>query len=181
MRICGLDTETTGLDYASGHRIIEIAMLTVDLVTNEVVDRYTQRINPGRTIDPGAQAVHKISLHDLRDEPSWETVAPEVMKRLEGCNVLVAHNMEFDASFLVPELIRVGLTPPAHVLPFCTKENGRWATQTGKYPRLGELAWALKVDYKPEEAHSALYDTEVLVECLKRGVTQGFFEMPSCA
>lgn len=178
MKIIGLDTETTGLDFREkAHRIIEIAMLTYDLDSKTLLDRYVQRINPERAIDPGAQAVHGITFSDLVSEPKWEDVAQEIADRLSTADLLVVQNMGFDGPFIAHELQRVGVAVP-DVGGFCTKENGRWACADGKQPKLGELCFALGVDYDPAEAHSAEYDVKVMMDCFFRAYERGFFLLP---
>lgn len=177
MRIIGLDTETTGLEQAKGHRIIEIALLTYDLATQSLVDKWVQRIDPERSIDPGAQAAHGISYTELVGQPKWEDVAKEVSRRLGTADLLVAHNMGFDGPFIGAELHRVGLeVPDVHSL--CTMENARWACPDGKLPRLGELCFALGVEYDPAKAHAAEYDVEVMMACFFRGLARGFYTLP---
>lgn len=177
MKIIGLDTETTGLDQEKGHRIIEIALLTYDLDTHKLVDRWVQRIDPERAIDPGAQAVHGIGYSDLVGCPKWDDLAPEIAKRLGTAGLLVAHNMGFDGPFIAAELVRVGIDVP-NVHSLCTMENARWATPDGKSPRLGELCFALGVDYDPAKAHGADYDVQVMMDCFFKGLDRGFYELP---
>ncbi len=57
-------------------------------------------------------------------------------------------------------------------------KNGRWATANGKNPKLGELCWALQVDYDPALAHAAEYDVQKTAECLWRGVDAGLYKLP---
>lgn len=177
MIITCLDTETTGVDQAKGDKIIEIALLHYDLDSQRLVDRYVQRIDPDMPINPSAQAVHGISNAMLLGCPKWEEVVDEVHKRLSRSDLLVAHNFGFDGPFIAGELLRVGKTVPM-IESYCTMENGRWATFNGKSPKLGELCFALGVDYHPEEAHAADYDTEVLASCLFSGIKRGFFKLP---
>lgn len=177
MFITGLDTETTGLDQADGHRIIEIALLTYDTDTRKLVDKYVQRIDPERAIAAAAQAVHGIAYSDLVGMPKWEAVAPIVSTRLAGTHLAVAHNMNFDGPFIGGELLRAGFKVPNMEI-FCTMENGRWACADGKSPKLMELCFALGVEYDPAKAHAADYDVEVMMACLWRGMDRGFYTLP---
>lgn len=177
MLIVGLDTETTGLKQEDGHRIIEIAMLSYDLDTQKLVDTWVQRIDPERSIDPGAQAAHGISYSELVGQPKWEDVAPEVAKRIGTAGLLVAHNMGFDGPFIAAELMRVSQNVP-NVHSLCTMENARWACPDGKLPRLGELCFALNVPYDPAKAHGAEYDVSVMMACFFRALDRGFYELP---
>lgn len=177
------DIETTGLKQEDGHRIIEIAigcyaLDTVTLKHRQIGKTWVQRINPMREIDPGAQAVHGISLADLRGMPKWDSIAPRVEAILGKTHTFVAHNAQFDAPFIALELVRVGLPIPAFEV-YCTMENGRKSTSMGKVPNLGELCWAMGVDYDPESAHSAAYDVDVLAQSYFRGIARGLFIPPS--
>ncbi len=176
------DTETTGLSQEQGHRIIEVAFScwAYNPVTKErrkIGKTWLQRIHPERLIDPHAEAVHKISLANLRGKPKWPAVAPVVSKLLSKVDILVCHNIKFDAPFIALELLRVGLPCP-QMMTYCTMENGRKATGMGKIPNLRELAYACGIEYKPELAHSASYDTEVLEQCYWVGVDRGLFMPP---
>lgn len=175
--ILGADTETTGLEQSDGHRIIEIALLAYDFKSRKCVDRYVQRIDPERSISTSAQDVHGISYTELVGMPKWGAVAPEVHKRMNAAQIMVAHNMGFDGPFIGAELLRVGLSLP-NITPFCTMEQGRWSTFDGKFPKLGELCFALGVDYDPAKAHGASYDVEVMMECFFRGLDRGFYRIP---
>lgn len=177
MRLIGLDTETTGLDQEKGHRVIEIAMLTYDLETRALVDRYVQRIDPERAIDPGAQAAHGISYSELVGQPKWEDVARDIADRMGTGDLLIAHNMGFDGPFIAAEMNRIGVNVP-DIHSLCTMENARWACPDGKLPRLGELCFALGVGYDPAKAHGADYDTTVMMDCFFRGLDRGFYELP---
>ena len=174
--IVGLDTETTGIEQSEGHRIIEIAMLTYDSTTRLCVDRYVQRIDPERAISSGAQAIHGISYEELVGQPKWAAVAPVVKKKMAIGQTMIAHNMGFDGPFVGAELIRVGETLP-DIEPFCTMSEGRWACPDGKYPKLGELCFALGVEYDLSKAHAADYDVEVMMACFWRGLDRGFYTL----
>lgn len=177
------DIETTGISQADGHKIIEVALScwgynTVTGDKRKLGKPYIQRINPGRAIDPGAEAVHKISLAMLRGKPNWKTVAPIVANILSKTDIFIAHNVQFDGPFLALELIDAGHGMPVFDT-YCTMDNGRKATGMGKVPNLGELAYACGIEYDADEAHSALYDCELLEKCYWIGVERGLFKSPA--
>lgn len=178
MIITGLDIETTGLSQEKGHRIVEIAMVCYDSATRQPRLRFVQRINPERNIDAKAQEVHGIALSDLTGKPKWEAVAPKVVAIMQRSALLVAHNGDdFDLPFIVNELLRLDLMPPAHVQTFDTMVNGRWATASGKLPSLKELCFACGVDYDPKKAHAADYDVDVMMESFFKGLDWGRFNI----
>lgn len=177
MRITVLDTETTGLEQSQGHRIIEVCMKLYDSESRTCLKTLVQRINPQRSIEPAAQAVHGIALSELLTCPTWDTVAPTIQKWLKVTDLLVAHNMSFDGPFVALELMRVGLEVP-NVESFCTMENARWATDLGKLPTLRELCFALRVPYDEALAHAAEYDVDRTAQCLFAGIDRGFYTLP---
>lgn len=177
MIITGVDTETTGLSQEDGHRIVEICFRTYNTDTQTLVNSYIQRINPQRSIDAKAQEVHGISLSDLSGKPTWKDCVEDIQAMMREADVMIAHNMKFDGPFIALELMRVGADVPP-IEAFCTMENGRWATPNGKNPNLGELCFALGVDYTPEKAHSAEYDVDVMMKCLFKGMDRRFYTIP---
>lgn len=182
MIIGGLDTETTGLEQEKGHRIIEFALLlyVYDPATGTVIPKgkFVQRINPQRSIDPGAQAVHGISFDDVSMCPTWDEVAPKIVKIMGACDLVVAHNGNgFDIPFIAAELIRVGLPVP-DIQAVDTMVQGRWATPMGKLPNLGEFCFATGVEYDPSKAHGAEYDVQVMMEGFFVALKKGFIELP---
>ena len=83
MRQVVLDTETTGLEAANGHRIIEIGC--VELKNRRLTGRhFHEYINPGRAIDAGAEAVHGISLEFLADKPDFDAIKTSFLAFVEG-------------------------------------------------------------------------------------------------
>lgn len=176
MKVTALDTETTGLEATEGHRLIEVCIRTYDLATRKLEDSYVQRIDPERNIPSAAQAVHGISYEQLVGCPKWEEVAPIVRAKLDG-TMAIAHNMAFDGPFIGHELLRVGQPLPAFE-PYCTMTEARWACPDGKYPKLGELCFALGVPYDTNQAHGAEYDVSVMMECFWRGLDRGFYRLP---
>lgn len=182
MRIAGLDFETSGkLDPT--HRIIEACVQVWDyepLAPPKLVGTKTWRINPERSIDAAAYAVHHISLEDLAGKPNFGATAPELMRVLGSCDLIVAHNGEsFDKPYLEMELKRVGY-PLASFYDskwFDTMLDARWATTWGKVPLLRELCYACDVEYDPEKAHAAEYDVHCMMQCFFFGLKHGHFEL----
>ena len=163
--IAGLDLETTGLD-AEKHRIIEMALSIYDLETAKKLQTVEMRFNPRQPIDPKAQAVHGISASELVDCPLFADYASKIAAIIAKCDYLVAHNgIGFDFPFLAAELKRAGAAMPTDITFVDTMLDGRWSTEDGKQPRLSELAMSLGFVYDTTQAHSALYDTDLMMQC----------------
>lgn len=178
--ITGLDLETTGFKYEKGDRIVEICLKVYRLLddgTMKHLKTITQRINPMRSIPIEAQRVHGISLEDLRGMPTWADFAETVEKVLSVTDYLVIHNAGFDYPFIKAE--QAGAGKAFKEIPtICTMDNARWATFDGKRPSLGEVAWALGVPYDKSVAHAADYDVDVTMDCFKKGLALGLFQLP---
>ena len=100
-----LDTETTGLDYKSGHRLIEIACVEIEnrkFTGNE----FHSYLNPERSIDPGAVKIHGLSRDFLSDKPKFSEIYTELLDFIKGSELLI-HNAEFDLGFLNLSLIHI--------------------------------------------------------------------------
>lgn len=166
--IIGLDTETTGLNPELD-RIIELSMGAYE-DDGKFIKNLTLRFNPERPIDPRAQAVHGISIEELYDKPKFGECADEILAMLNSAKLVVIHNAAFDVPFVSNELLRCGRQLPTTFV-YDTLQS-RWATPTGKVPKLSELCWSLDVDYQPQLAHSADYDVSVMMQC--------FFTMAQC-
>jgi DNA polymerase-3 subunit epsilon len=173
MILIGTDIETTGLEWAEGHRIVEIALLIYQ--DEQLAGKFVQRINPQRPIDPKAQAVHGISFEDVSACPTWDAIAPKVSRILGTGQLIVAHNGDgFDRPFIEHELRRVG-QPVASTPWQDTCKDARWATFFGKSPNLGELCFATGIEYDPSKAHGADYDVSVMMQAFFAARRQGFF------
>ncbi|MDQ6871465.1 MAG: exonuclease domain-containing protein [Gemmatimonadota bacterium] len=98
-----VDTETTGGRHGSGDRITEIAAVVVR--DGEIVEVFETLVNPERSIPYFVSQLTNITWEMVKDKPTFDRVAPEVMRVLEG-NVFVAHNMMFDWRFVTSELSR---------------------------------------------------------------------------
>lgn len=180
MKICFFDLETTGVLIGHNdkkHRIIEIGAMTYDTDLKKFVSSYEVRINPLREIDKGAYETHHIALGDLVHCKTWSEIGPEFYNYIKEADYLVAHNgYEFDIPFLQYELERLKLTIPT-TDAFDTMVESRWATVDGKLPKLGELCFAVDVEYDPAKAHGALYDVEVMAKAFLRAVELNIFEI----
>ncbi len=104
-----LDTETTGLDPALGHRVIEVAAIELgnDLPTGQFFHRL---LDPGRPVPAEATAIHGLRDADLAGKPRFADVASEFLAFL-GPDPIIAHNAPFDFAFLDAELARCGEAP----------------------------------------------------------------------
>ena len=97
-----LDTETTGLDVTTGHRIIEIGC--VELISRKFTGKEFQTyLNPGRSVDEGAEKVHGLSNEFLGDKPEFNEIADEFLDFIQGSELLI-HNANFDLGFINYEL-----------------------------------------------------------------------------
>lgn len=164
MRQIVLDTETTGLDPAEGHRIIEIGCVEiVDRVVTQ--NNYHQYLQPDREIDAAAVAVHGISNEFLRDQPRFADIAADLLHYLNGAE-LVIHNAAFDLGFLDSELQRWQPGTPAlgeRCPVLDTLAMGR-EKYPGQRNSLDALCRRLGVDNTRRTLHGALLDAEILAD-----------------
>ena len=163
MRQIVLDTETTGLDSSLGHRIIEIA--AIEMSNRQVTGRdYHCYINPEREIDAGALQVHGIDEEFLADKPKFADVAPEFLKFVEGCELII-HNAAFDVSFLDAELQRAGLdTVTTYVGEVTDTLKIARELHPGKRNSLDALCERYGIDNSSRTLHGALLDTRLLAD-----------------
>lgn len=164
-----LDTETTGLRPELGHRVVEVA--AVRLENWQKVAEISQLIQPGRSVEADASAVHGIYDKDLQDASPFTQVWPQLLALCEGA-LLVAHNAAFDAGFLGMELYIAGIHTPPYETPatldnpwLCTLQLARRHFYFG-HNNLGHIARQLGV--RVGRAHRALTDVYTTAEVLKR-------------
>ncbi|MGQ8365848.1 DNA polymerase III subunit epsilon [Glaciecola sp. 1036] len=164
MRQIVLDTETTGIDPADGHRIIEIGC--VELIDRKLTgNTYHQYINPDREVEEEAIQVHGITNEFLEDKPKFNAIADEFIAFIEGAE-LVIHNAAFDVGFMDHEFRLCGRNLPltndiCSVLD--TLELAR-QIRPGKKNSLDALCKAYHVDNSHRTYHGALMDSEILAE-----------------
>lgn len=102
-----VDLETTGHSPATGDRMIQIAIVFIE--NGEIGEKYVRFVNPRQKIPAFIRQLTNIDDEDVKDAPSFEEIAGEVRNLLED-TVFVAHNTDFDLSFLQNEFLRCGLS-----------------------------------------------------------------------
>lgn len=163
MRQVVLDTETTGLDPALGHRVIELA--GVELVNRRLTGRTLHHyLNPQRSSDPGALEVHGLTEEFLSDKPLFGDVAEEFLAFVREAQ-LVIHNAPFDTAFLDAELRRLDLPGISHHAGGVL-DTLRLAKELhpGKRNSLDALCERYGVDHSARTLHGALLDARLLAE-----------------
>lgn len=166
MRQIFFDTETTGLEWKNGDRVVEIGAV-------EVVDRAaTGRVfhcylNPeDRHMDDDATSITQLTQEFLEKQPLFKEKWPEFKEFLAGADQLIAHNAEFDIAFLNAEIKRV--EPRAAALDKQFKVIDSLAIARVKFPgqrnSLDALCKRYKIDLSQRKAkgHGALLDAELL-------------------
>ncbi|GAB2182330.1 DNA polymerase III subunit epsilon [Denitratisoma sp. agr-D3] len=158
-----LDTETTGLEWRLGDRIIEVA--GVELVDRKLTGRHFHRyVNPEREIDAGAQAVHGISSEFLADKPKFADIMDELADFIQDAE-LVIHNANFDVGFLNYEFSLLDREPIAQLCAGVV-DTLRMARELrpGKRNNLDALCNEYGIDNSGRQLHGALLDAELLAE-----------------
>ena len=161
MREIVLDTETTGLDPAAGHRIVEVAGLELfnHVATGRTFQRY---INPEREMPEEAFRIHGLGDEFLSDKPKFSAVAEDLLAFLED-STLVIHNADFDMRFLNAELERLDRPKLAPVSVVDTVHLAR-KRFPGAQANLDALCRRFEIDNSARTFHGALLDCELLAE-----------------
>ena len=154
-----IDTETTGLSFKDGHKIVEIACIeTEDLIpTNKV---FHKLINPKRDMPDEAFRVHGFSKEFLSDKETFDKVADDFLKFIHGKRIII-HNANFDLGFLNGELSAINKELVSKIDVIDSLEVAR-----NKFPGLSNSLDALckryNISIAAREKHSAILDTELL-------------------
>jgi DNA polymerase III subunit epsilon len=165
MRQVVLDTETTGLEWKKGNRVVEIGC--VELMERRPTGRtYQQYIHPDREFEPGAQEVTGLTLEFLADKPRFADIADAFLAFIDGAELII-HNAAFDVGFLDNELSMLG------------PQYGRLRDRVSgiedsldmarkRYPgqrnSLDALCKRLDVNNAHRQLHGALLDSQLLAE-----------------
>jgi DNA polymerase-3 subunit epsilon len=172
MRQIFLDTETTGLEHAQGHRIIEVGC--IEMVNRRLTGaRLHAYFNPQRPNHPDAVRVHGLTDEFLADKPLFADLADELIRFVSGAQVVI-HNAPFDLGFLDAELRRLG-RPPFTTLVAGVVDTLVMARDVfpGKGSNsLDALCRRLEVDNSQRTQHGALLDAGLLAEVYIR-MTRG--------
>jgi DNA polymerase III subunit epsilon len=164
MRQIVLDTETTGLDAAQGHRVIEIGCVEIEnrRLTGK---RFHCYLNPDRDIDEGAVEVHGITSEFLADKPGFGQIADDFLAFITGAELII-HNAPFDLGFLNAELSR--LDGPIRKIEDYSPIIDTLVMARHKHPgqrnKLDALCKRYAVDNSHRDLHGALLDAEILAE-----------------
>ena len=154
-----LDTETTGLSFKDGHRIVEIGCIELDnlIPTKKVFHCY---LNPERKVSESALKVHGYTDEFLSDKKKFVEIADEFLGFIEGKKIVI-HNAEFDIGHLNNELSLISKKNISKVNVVDTLEIAR-----NKFPGSGisldALCKRFRIDNSKREKHTALLDCELL-------------------
>jgi len=159
-----LDTETTGLEPALGHRIIEIGCIELQN-RRHTQAHYHQYINPDREVEAGALEVHGISNEFLADKPRFAQVVDEFLEFIAGAELII-HNAPFDVGFIDHEL-RLMDHNVKSVNDICSVVDSLVLARQkhpGQRNSLDALCKRYSVDNSGRELHGALLDSEILAD-----------------
>lgn len=157
-----VDLETTGHSPANGDRMIQIAIV---IMKDWKIERtYTKFIHPGKSIPSFIQDLTHITDEDVKDALPFEAHADYIYELISDC-VFVAHNTDFDLSFLQAEFKRAGL-PKWHGKKMDTVELAKILFPMSLSFKLGDLAADLNIEL--ENAHRADDDALATAELFKR-------------
>lgn len=163
MRQIILDTETTGLDPAQGHRVVELAC--VELVNRSLTGKHLHLyLNPDRDSDAGALNIHGLTTEFLSTHPRFKDVADEFIDYVKGAEIII-HNAAFDKKFLDSELTGAGRPKLAQLCGkiTCSLLYAR-ELYPGKRNSLDALCERYGISNAHRTLHGALLDSELLAE-----------------
>ncbi len=161
MREIVLDTETTGLSPADGHRVLEIG--AVEIVHQAVTGKFFHTLlNPERDVPQDAVRIHGHTGAALRERPVFASVVDEFLAFI-GDSRLIIHNADFDMGFVNAELARlgreaIGMERVVDTLTLARRKH------PGQPNGLDALCDRYRIDRSRRVVHGALLDAEILVE-----------------
>lgn len=154
-----LDTETTGLSPVGGGKICEIAVSVSQ--NGRKIEEFSTLLNPEILMHPSVIAIHGITNEMVAHAPKFADILPRLFSLLDGC-VLVAHNAEFDLSFLRAEVQACGWRLPEYPV----LDTLKLARKNGCFERnnLGVIATTLGIN--ADGAHRAMADVRMTEKVL---------------
>ncbi len=172
MRQIILDTETTGLEWKKGNRVVEIGCVEL-FKRRPSGNNYHQYLKPDVDFEPGAQEVTGLTLEFLADKPAFASIADEFLAFIDGAELII-HNAQFDLGFLDNELALLGpeygrITDRCTVVDTLALARERFPGQRNS---LDALCKRLGVDNAHRQLHGALLDAQILGE-VYIGLTSG--------
>lgn len=156
-----LDTETTGLSFKDGHKIVEIACIeTKDLIPTKKV--FHKLLNPNRNVPEEAFKVHGFSSEFLNDKETFDQIVDDFLNFISGKKIII-HNASFDLSFLNGELsvIKKSLIAKTNVIDSLEVARNKFP---GTSNSLNALCKRFNIDLSRRVKHNALLDCELLRE-----------------
>lgn len=160
MRQIILDTETTGLDWRKGNRVVEIGCVEM-LERRPSGNNFHRYLKPNCEFEPGAQEVTGLTLEFLADKPVFADIVDEFLAYVDGAELII-HNASFDMGFLQNELNLVGrgsLAERVSVTDTLLMARERFPGQRNS---LDALCRRLGVDNSHRQLHGALLDAQIL-------------------
>ena len=158
-----LDTETTGLDPKSGHRVIEIGC--VEIINRKFTgSEFHTYLNPEREIDEEAEKIHGLSFEFLSDKPKFYEVLDEFLEYIKDSELLI-HNAPFDIGFINHE-IKLHSKKGPFVETIVEKITDTLQIAREKHPgqrnSLDALAQRYEIDGYDRSYHGAILDSKIL-------------------
>ncbi|MGX9188037.1 DNA polymerase III subunit epsilon [Stenotrophomonas sp. Ker107b] len=162
MRQIILDTETTGLEWRKGNRVVEIGCVEL-LERRPSGNNYHQYLKPDCEFEQGAQEVTGLTLEFLADKPAFAQVVDDFLAYIDGAELII-HNAAFDLGFLDNELSLLGdhygkITDRCTVIDTLKMARERFPGQRNS---LDALCRRLGVDNAHRQLHGGLLDAQIL-------------------
>lgn len=156
-----LDTETTGIDPYSGHRVVEIGCVELHCAV-PTGKNFHVYLNPERDVPEEAFRVHGLSSDFLKDKPLFTEVVDDFLAFIEE-SPLVIHNAGFDMRFINAELERLGFStlPMNRAIDTVLMARKKFP---GSPASLDALCRRFNIDLSTRIKHGALLDAELLAE-----------------
>ncbi len=154
-----LDTETTGLNYEDGHRLVEIGIVELNnhIQTGNYFHYY---LNPERDSDKRAEEIHGLTREFLSDKPKFSDIAEELLEFISNSKIII-HNASFDVGFLNAELKRCNMKKLDENAIIDTLVLAKNIFQ-GQSVSLDSLCRKYSIDLAGREIHGALKDAKLL-------------------
>ena len=160
MREIVIDTETTGLNYKTGDRIIEVGCVELinHVATNKSLQFYCK---VDKEISESAQKITGITNRFLKDKKSFAEHCDALLEFIEN-DPLIIHNADFDVGFINNELSLIGRPPLTN--PVVDTVSLARSTLNTRVANLDYLCRRFKVDLSERDLHGALLDSQLLAE-----------------